>query len=401
MKHIFFKLVFSLYFCIPGNLYAYEYLTSVYDFDKNGHFILKEVILKDLLSRNTFDGKYFKIVHGKSDDAIKFNNNEHALKASHLYYHLQKARLFFLKKKSINHHLISNKIVIRIDITNTFDSYAHFAHDNYKQTYNTAITIPKSNHLRLPLVPPWSSEIWFRPAKVILTAGATQQLAALFEDKDTSNSFGMILVEGAFNRLFENGLSRETFQSFSQDRSILWLGASLVLLKTLPTVIRFAGRGYKRKYYLDTAMIPEIIYHEYTHYILSDYMPLNSTPVIEGYANYFAGRISDRAIWGKRPGQYSQDRGRNPYERDLYQFHFESKIFATSSFVYKLLWGLSPILSEDGSDQLIYHSRQYINNQSNIKNGLVDAIFTSLPILKMDDNNHKLQLHKFMQQLGL
>jgi len=87
--------------------------------------------------------------------------------------------------------------------------------------------------------------------------------------------------------------------------------------------------------------------------------------------------------------------------KDLYSYGLESNFFSTSSYVYKILWGLKRQFSEEEINILIYNSRKYINKESNIKNGLLDSLYKSLSIINKNDNYHRINFHKYMQEQGL
>ena len=374
---------------------------TVFDYDQNGEFVPITVELPDLISEDSFNGKYFKIVKGKSDQAVLFEDTEFSTRAAHMYYHLSKARNYFKQIANANHFHLDQKIIIRLDITNIFDNYGHFAHDEFGEEFNTAVTIPASDDWRIPSVPAWSKEIWFRPSKELLVDSSLSVLAALIDSRETKTGLQIAVIENSLYQLFDNGLMSQLFSNLQNNWNFLSLGIGLAAIELMPKLLRWVGSGRKRKFFLDTGMIPEIIYHEYAHYALSDGMPLTSTPVIEGYANYFAGKISGKGQWGNRPGSYTTDRGRNAFARDLYSFRVESNLFSTGDFVYKLLWGLRDILSESKTDTLLYHTRLNVVKNSNVKFDLINSIFENLSVIDCDDNNHRIQLHKFMQRLGV
>ena len=398
MKHIFFKFFVCIVVMNPS--LSHSFTKKIIEYNKTNFLIEENEILEDLTSTDSFNGKYFKVVLGKSNIAIKFNDKLHSEKASNLYHHLTKAYKFFKSIGNSNLKHINKKIIIRMDITNSFDPYAHFAHDDYQKDFNTALTIPKSNETRLNSVEPWQNEIWFRPSKQIYLS-SENPILSLFSSRESKTTLELMLVDNALYRYFNNGISRQTLDVLSNDRSILYLAAGLIGIELLPFIIRMVKKDTKKLYYLDTAMIPEIIYHEYAHFALSDHIPLTSTPVIEGYANFYAGQISNRAKWGNGPRKYSLDQGRNAYMKDLYSYGLESNFFSTSSYVYKLLWGLKRQFSDEEINILIYNSRKYINKESNIKNGLLDSLYKSLPIINKNDNYHRLNFHKYMQEQGL
>src|SRR5690606_1307067 len=71
-------------------------------------------------------------------------------------------------------------------------------------------------------------------------------------------------------------------------------GSSLMIelgYQTMDELTYLLGRKY---FHLDSALVPEIIYHEYSHVALSDHLVLShSTAVIEGMADIFAGFIGN------------------------------------------------------------------------------------------------------------
>ena len=124
------------------------------------------VELEDLISENSFDGKHFKIVKGKSDEAISFDASEELVfKAATTYYHLTIARNYFINKVKSEYVSKTEKMVIRIEHTNQFSELGHYANDNLDPQFNNALTIPAGQGLASRGVIPWGSEIWFRPEK--------------------------------------------------------------------------------------------------------------------------------------------------------------------------------------------------------------------------------------------
>ena len=105
--------------------------------------VLEEVTLTDLISNDSFDGEYFKIVKGKSDEAIRFDaDRELTFRAVTAYYHLTIARNYFINKLNSDYVKNLKKIVVRIEHTNQFSELGHFANDKLDPQYNNALTIP-------------------------------------------------------------------------------------------------------------------------------------------------------------------------------------------------------------------------------------------------------------------
>src|SRR5690606_15293458 len=130
---------------------------------------------------------------------------------------------------------------------------------------------------------PWSEEIWFRPMKVIST-------------KDLDNRLGPNPFAQALDGL-EKPVNDFTYRKWRMDtisaifdstarsgygKDLMWAAGTFAVMKV---IIEGAGRMdplfMNKWYYLDTALVPEVVFHEYSHVILSDKLALShSTPVI-------------------------------------------------------------------------------------------------------------------------
>jgi len=351
--------------------------------------------LPNLLRENAFEGRYFKIVEGKNESAVMFGAPLNQ-RAAQVYYHLEKAREYFLSIEEAPQEWLNQQITIRLNISNHFNPYSRFSHDDYARESNTAVTIPGSGEERMEEFGSWGPEIWFRPKKLARSSAATEALSRTLEGNQSA------MMEGVARSLVLNATANAAQGELLKDifsKDALVLGAlSFGLIKALPSITRFFGRTFKQRFYLDTAMVPEIIYHEYAHFALAHHVDLVSTPVIEGLANYYAGRIANKARWGNRPRQHSRDIGRSAYDKVQYSFAQERKDYATSSFVFKFLWSLADIAPKP--DSFIYRASHRIDQNADIKMDLVEAIIfeaetSGLPL------NKKLRIHRLLQSLGL
>lgn len=108
---------------------------------------------------------------------------------------------------------------------------------------------------------------------------------------------------------------KETIRALFYDRfdgpyweSVAWSVGSFAMMKIAIVSAKKLDRLFMEKYYyLDTALIPEVIYHEYSHYVLQDYLVLShSTGVVEGLADYFAGEIASMACTRRIPYYWKQ-----------------------------------------------------------------------------------------------
>ncbi len=73
------------------------------------------------------------------------------------------------------------------------------------------------------------------------------------------------------------------------------------------------------------ALVPEIIYHEYAHIALSDSLELtHSTAVIEGMADFFAGKIGGNHKLAMHIKKHNTFSGKNAKRKQQYMAQFET-----------------------------------------------------------------------------
>ncbi len=349
-----------------------------------------------------FNGKYFKIVHTKNKTAISFNDDPKLVKkAANVYYHLEVARKYWttnIKAKSV---INMKQMVIRIDIKNLYSKDAHFKSLNKGENTNNAWTIPAG---KTPdILPPelqdkWGVEVWFAPRKVIPTSDLVQSkgdnpaslvLRGLRKPimneavRDLERSIIRQAIEG------ENLINSATIQDLVVRNLMLHTLYSGILFFTDKMDLWFIQKNF----YIDTAMIPDIIYHEFSHVALSDKLPLNTgTPVIEGMADYFATRIAKaegkvfRGIFG-----YSNNESKDPNNKTFYDPIYEERSLSDKDFVLSLLWTVRKdlvIANEKrisrgyqrelvNPDLLVYKSCDYLNANSDINVELGRALVRS------------------------
>jgi hypothetical protein len=96
----------------------------------------------------------------------------------------------------------------------------------------------------------------------------------------------------------------------------------------------------EKYYYLDTALVPEIIYHEYAHIALSDEIaPTHSTGVVEGMADFFTMIINPQKRLMAPLKDINNAAAKNPYSNLAYHTHDETENAARGDFVPKLSLG--------------------------------------------------------------
>lgn len=359
--------------------------------------------LPHLESSNSFDGKYFKITLGKNNDAISFDseNEQIKFKAATVYYHLNQARDFWIQKMKSDVALKHPKITVRLDLTNQFDELGHFGHDNRIPQYNNALSIPAGSTPEW--VPEdkqdkWGKEIWFRPMKKILTksiapAGPNPITSGLLAMKKPLINY----TRGQFTVNLMERLFYPSYVTTSVEQEVIRFFGSFALLHVMIEGSKQMDSLFLEKYYyLDTAMVPEIAYHEYAHLILSDRLELShSTPVNEGMADYFAAvQSGKKKIYAKVSG-FSNASSKNTQEKKKYSHWDEANRNATADFTLSVLWDVRETLGDDIGDKVVYEARSFLTTKSStISDGLLRALLKACEIKCEDPKRDKLRLYE-------
>jgi hypothetical protein len=342
------------------------------------------VELEDLTSETSFDGKYFKIVLGKSNDAVKFDDAEELVfRAATAYYHLTLARNYFINNVKSNYVANIEKMVIRLEHKNQFSELGHFAHDNLEPQFNNALTVPAGKGLSSRGVKPWGTEIWFRPKKKIHirdlnTNGlANQEFKVLmrgFRNQIHMQSMQRFLASSV--TVLVSGSSRN--DPFSTESLMRTVGSSLIMEFGYQFIDPITKATSRKWYWLDTALVPEIIYHEYAHAALSDHLVLShSTAIIEGMADFFAGQISGSPKLAKHIKKYNTFNGKNAKRKQDYVIQFEMSQYANTDFVFGLLWEIKNILGEEKGEAFMFELRKRVTTNSTIRGQLIDGILST------------------------
>ncbi|MFP5386694.1 MAG: hypothetical protein ACLGHN_11485 [Bacteriovoracia bacterium] len=342
---------------------------------------IEEVVLRDLISNDSFEGEYFKIVKGKSDEAIKFDADPALVfRAATAYFHLTRARDYFVNKIKSEHVMNLPQMTIRLEHTNQFSELGHFAHDNLDAQYNNALTIPAGKGLASRNVKPWGIEIWFRPSKKIhlrdlrtnnLQAQEFKVLMAGFRKQIHMQSLQRFLA-GVVIAATAQGVAPDPFATENLIRTV----GSSVIMEVGYQFLDPITKVFTRKWYwLDTAVVPEIIYHEYAHAALSDHLELtHSTAIIEGMADFFAGQIADSPKLAMHIKKYNTYNGKNAERKQDYMIQFEMSEYANTDFVFGLLWEMDRIVGEEKGEHFMFELRKKITTNSSIRGQLVEGI---------------------------
>ncbi len=343
----------------------------------------REVELQGLNSDQRFDGKYFKIVKGVDEVPILLNDPdpELRLKAGTVYYHLSLARQFWVQHLSSEFVRSLPTLVIRLEMPRAFSDLAHYQHEGVAPEYNNALSIPHGVPMDGVGVEPWGNEIWFRPKKQILTrdlpesglSGSGNPLSAYLQalTKPIQESVVSRLIQLTLQQWFYPATRTTPYRN-----QVLWQVGTLAVGTLLLKGSRYLDSLFLEKYYyLDTAMIPEIIYHEFAHIALSDHLKLTlSTPMLEGLADYFATAVSGNPEIASNIRQYSLSmpkNGRNPVRYDP---AFETLYYSNSDFVLSTLWRVRDLFPERADLLILTASQRLSTARSDIRHDLIRAL---------------------------
>jgi predicted sulfurtransferase len=158
----------------------------------------------------------------------------------------------------------------------------------------------------------------------------------------------------------------------------------------------------RKWYWLDTALVPEIIYHEYAHAALSDHLELShNSAVVEGMADFFAGQISGSPKLAKHIKKHNTFNGKNAKKKQDYMIQFEMGQYANTDFVFGLLWSMKKILGEKEGESFIFDLRKNINANSNIRSGLVEGLIETCEVSCKSPFTDKIKILKQLNSKGL
>lgn len=391
---------FSCLFFLLTNVIAKSSAYPIVVRTADNKVAIEEMELEDLVSDQYLQGKHFTIMVGKSDSIVSLDAHpELLLKAATTYYHLTKARRFFVEELQSEYVVNMPNIIVRVDISNKYDRYGLFAHDHLCPQHNNALAVPPGKGMPHRGVPAWNYQIWFRPGKKIKMDEIDHQ----FEDfkdlktnlKGKKNKIHKTNLENTASSIWENSGNA----SSALVKGVIGSGAIELIHQNLETVARVFS---PKRFYMETALMPEVIYHEFCHIALSEYMPAtHSKGVIEGYADYFAARINGHATIGKKIKKYSNFSGKNANNDREYGIDLEKPDYANFDFVLSLMWDIKKELGEKKADQIILKAAAFLNSSSDIKSDLTQALIKSCRAHFATSQADQLKLLHIFDQRGM
>lgn len=385
-------------FLLSSSVFAIDYDCKAIVRDSKHNLVIKTVTIKDLLSRDSFDGRHFKIVEKKNIRAISFNSKL-ALRACTVYFHLSKARSYFEEHFDLEILKKPRALVSRIEMDLGFEESAHFMHENNGKMYNNAVTIPPSDLNRIS-DRPWYYEIWFAPKKKVKIDNTTYTASELV----TSGPFMANMLMGiAQSQVTTIGIDLVRGSAFEPSFYFKTLMLSVGITAAVPYALKYVSKPFKRTIFLDSAMIPEVIYHEFTHFALSQQISIDRhSPVVEGIANFYASQISKTDTILKKAKKYAKGLVKISAKKSKnYDYFMEDSSYAQLDFTYKFLYSLKEKFGEAFSAELVFKAVENLKGQEDlsIKNGLISALIKSMDQLKASKTK-KLILIKQIQAFG-
>lgn len=336
---MFFKLLTCVVFILPILVHAKSF--ELIDWKKNSLTKVKYEI-NELEGLEYFETEKFKIVIGRSNEAIPINEQDESilLKAATVFYHISKASNYF--DNLLTPRKVREQIVIRLEMTDDFDQEKHFSDNDSAAKYNNAKSIPPGPiRLNENAVKPWGHEIWFRPevldVKKSTNEAQVNELASIYDMFNKSDAYVESLkliaqlIKGD-NVDLEQGVEEIAVDYFIEQFK----------KEAFRNTLHFFNYGAK---YLNSALIPGVIYHEYAHVALAEYLDIKrSNPINEGFANYFASRILGKEEVSVSFSKYSLSTNKDGSNKDKYIPDYELLVYAQHDFTFSVLHQISQLI---------------------------------------------------------
>lgn len=395
-------LFFSLFFVTGA--FANDITCTAVVRSESHKLIQEEVTLPNMTSTEDFTGRYFKIVEAKNDKPILLNDKNLGLRACTVYYHLSKAREYFMEKFQDRHVRNLRQLTIRVEMPYSFIDSSHFMDEKFK-SYNNSLTIPPSGRNKVDSVAAWDYEIWFAPMKKVKKKNAIEQASKLLNSSAAQESLRVGVLSGVGSIMATQLAQGMTLTSMEGQMYVQSLVVSMLAVTITPWVIEKTSSLVKQTLYLDTAFIPEVIYHEYVHVALARYLkPSHHSSIIEGMANFFAADIGNTHAILKKTKGYSKGLDKiDAKKKIMFDSWMEDQSYAQYGFTFGLLYDVQKALgAEDGRD-VIYRAHQKLTASSTVRVDLLRAIEQSA-LEKFPASEHKrvlLTLSRVWQNRGL
>jgi len=300
-------------------------------------------------------------------------------KAATIYYHLDLARKYFEKIGKPQ----TEQLIVRIDIQNAYHKRFHFQNMNVSPVFNNATTVAAGSGDTLYGIEPWGNEIWFRPVKKIkITKEFRKKYKKMLRNSlpRRSNIDTDVLVFTALNA----AISTDVVGSLETSGKTL-LTNFLIDSFIRVAVPEMATLFLAKEFYFDASFVPEVMYHEYSHYAMSDSVaPEVNSSILEGFADYFATKISGIDKLAHELGDYgSLAKSRNAINEIAFDLQLDTKLGVGTDFVLSVLHDIERYISkyedDDFVEKRLFEMRKGLTVDTNIREGLPALFWDFFP----------------------
>ncbi len=348
--------------------------------------VTEEREIAHIMDAQYFATPSFKIVYDKEDEPIRtdFPDLKVRLRAATVLYHLERAKSYFIHQVQSEYVSTLPQITIRLEITSDFDKFIQFSRLSKKYYNNAKSVISGKGNPRFN-IKPWGEEIWFRPPKqthiselTIKSENAGGDLQYLLETYRRQNHMAALTrLLSQLAQASEANYPGGSKAIFEQDNLLRLAGTSL-FIELIYQYSDPLSKLFSRRYFqLDAALVPEVIYHEFSHIALGKYLVVtDSTPVIEGLADFFATLIADSPYIATQIKPYNTFKGKNALNDNLYKLIYETQDYANADLVLSLIWELQRVIGKEKMPLVAYTLATKINTYSYIKDEFVEAVLS-------------------------
>lgn len=369
----------------------------------------KLVVLKKemttLVGSHLAENEHFRVLDRTNDDSLDLLSPELSaedhLRAGTILHHMAIARNYFVSVLHSEYVAQLPRVNVRLNMMQPFNEFYHFVKDSKVEQFNNAVSVPPSSIKKMPGVADWGHEIWFRPAKAQEIDNAVYQSSKQLDDLNmTTAVIGSLTDESVSDAIIQSTLdtSIDNLDYMGYITKLLW---TVGIFEVTPKVLKLVSKPFKTNTFMDTAMIPEVIYHEFSHVALSDFVSLKrSNPLNEGMANYFAAVINGHSkIAAKNAGHSKNVSPYSGKKKIMYSARFETEKAAHSNFVFSFLWRLRERFEselpngKELADKLIFTSRKHIRYADKaIKDDLIPSLVDAVEEVFPKAQSRKIRL---------
>lgn len=358
----------------------------------------------------------FRILKGTDNESLDLlsadlSDNDR-LRAGTVLHHLNIARDYFVNTLGSAHAGSLPQLNVRIEMNRPYNEFYKFISDSKIQEYNNAVTVPASTPRAMPEAGKWNPEIWFRPAEEMEIDNAVYTFSKQMDQTNLMGPVTDVLTQQGIQEAVTNQILYGSLASVDYMGYVTTLLYTVGIFEVAPKVLMWATGDIKSKSFLDSAMIPEVAYHEYAHVALSDHISLRqSTAMNEGMANYFAAVISGQSKIAAKNGDHSKNVGNYDGKKHvMYDSRMESTNAAHANFVFSFLWQLRQRMKKEykggdiTADKLIFNARKYVSYAKKpIKDDLLPALIKSVNDIfsKGESRKARMVINDEAKRLGL